>query len=381
MRGIDQMKLFEYQAKEIFKEFNIPIPKSALIKTNSKPDDAIKQVGLPCVIKAQVLQGGRGKAGLIQLAREEKEAKKKVNEVILRAENMHYLLIEEAITIDKEFYVSITADPVSGDAMIMACAEGGVDIEEIARTMPEKIMKTKVDMREGLLPYQARELLYDLGIAQPMIGQGTKLLLNLFDVYCEREAELVEINPLMVTKDGNFIAGDGKMSMDENALYRHSQFALTREHFEDDVQYMAAVEGIPYLQFDGDIGLMCAGAGLTNTVYDLVNDYGGTVASYLEFGGPNYHKAVQSMSLIMQKEIKVLLVVTFGTIARADVMAEGLIDAIKEHRPDFPIVTAIRGTGEEKAHELLREFGLEPLMDTEEAVKQAIKLAGGAVVQ
>src|SRR5699024_3104773 len=136
----------------------------------------------------------------------------------------------------------------------------------------------------------------------------------------------VEINPLIITKEGKFIAGDGKITIDENALFRHPKFTLTRDHFEDDIQYEAALEGIPYLQFDGDIGLMCAGAGLTNTVYDLINDFGGSVASYLEFGGPNYHKAVKSMSLIMQNDIQVLLVVTFGTIARADVMAQGLID-------------------------------------------------------
>lgn len=375
------MKLFEYQAKDIFAEFNIPVPKRTLLKTGTEPDVAIEEIGLPCVVKAQVLQGGRGKAGLIQLAKRKEEAKSKIKEVASHAKNMNYLMLEEAISIDKEFYVSITADPNSGHAMIMACAEGGVDIEEIARTMPEKIIKANVSMREGLLPYKAREILYGLGIPQSLIGQGTKLLVNSFAVFRDREAELVEINPLMTTKEGNLVAGDGKITIDDSALHRHPEFSLTREHFDDDVQYEAAIEGIPYLQFEGDIGLMCAGAGLTNTVYDLVNDYGGSVASYLEFGGPNYHKAVQSMSLMMRREIKVLLVVTFGTIARADVMAQGLIDAINEHQPDFPIVTAIRGTGEEKAHELLKDFGLEPLMDTERAVKQAIKLAGGVVVK
>ncbi|MDY0393634.1 hypothetical protein RWE15_03235 [Virgibacillus halophilus] len=222
--------------------------------------------------------------------------------------------------------------------------------------------------------------LYDLGIDQAMIGQGAKLLINLYQVYLKHDAELVEINPLMVTADGKFVAGDGKVSLDDNALYRHPNFSITREHFEDDVQYAAAIEGIPYLQFSGDIGLMCAGAGLTNTVYDLVNDYGGSVASYLEFGGPNYHKAVKAMELIMQKKISVLLVVTFGTIARADVMAQGLVDAINEHKPEFPIVTAIRGTGEEAANDILKNAGLDPLSDTEEAVKQAIKLAGGVPV-
>ncbi|TMN23176.1 ATP-grasp domain-containing protein [Lentibacillus cibarius] len=375
------MKLFEYQAKALFESANIPVPNRVTIENDSEVDDAIRQVGLPCVIKAQVLHGGRGKAGLIQIAGEKEEVKEKVNEVKARSNHMPYLLVEEAVNIAKEFYVSMTAEPVTGDVMIMGSAEGGIDIEEVARTMPEKIIKTTVNVNEGLLPYQAREFLYDLGIENRMIGQGTKLLLNLYDVYWKHDAELVEINPLMVTEEGNFVAGDGKVTIDDNALYRHPQFSLTREHFEDDVQYAAAIEGIPYLQFSGDIGLMCAGAGLTNAVYDLVNDYGGSVASYLEFGGPNYHKAVKSMELIMQNEIKVLLVVTFGTIARADVMAQGLVDAIKEHQPEFPIVTAIRGTGEEAARDILQDFGLEPLSDTEEAVKQAIKLAGGIPIQ
>ncbi|TRM11960.1 ATP-grasp domain-containing protein [Lentibacillus cibarius] len=375
------MKLFEYQAKALFESANIPVPNRVTIENDSEVDDAIRQVGLPCVIKAQVLHGGRGKAGLIQIAGEKEEVKEKVNEVKARSNHMPYLLVEEAVNIAKEFYVSMTAEPVTGDVMIMGSAEGGVDIEEVARTMPEKIIKTTVNVNEGLLPYQAREFLYDLGIENKMIGQGTKLLLNLYDVYWKHDAELVEINPLMVTEEGHFVAGDGKVTIDDNALFRHPQFSLTRGHFEDDVQYAAAIEGIPYLQFSGDIGLMCAGAGLTNAVYDLVNDYGGSVASYLEFGGPNYHKAVKSMELIMQNEIKVLLVVTFGTIARADVMAQGLVDAIKEHQPEFPIVTAIRGTGEEAAHDILKDFGLEPLSDTEEAVKQAIKLAGGIPIQ
>lgn len=371
------MKLFEYQAKELFEDSNIPVPNRILIKNNSEFDGAMLHVGLPCVIKAQVSHGGRGKAGLIQFAKDKEEAKEKMNEVISRGTNMHYLLIEEAINIAKELYVSITANPLTGSVMIMGCAEGGIDIEEIARKMPEKILKTYVNINEGLLPYQAREFLYELGIEQSMVGRGTKLLLSLYDVYCKHDAELVEINPLIITKEGNFVAGDGKINIDDNSLYRHPQFSLTGEHFEDDVQYAAAVEGIPYLQFGGDVGLMCAGAGLTNTVYDLVNDYGGSVASYLEFGGPNYHKAAKSLELIMQNELKVLLVVTFGTIARADVMAQGLVDAIREHKPKFPIVTAIRGTGEEAAHDILRNFGLDPLTDTEEAVRQAIKLAGG----
>lgn len=371
------MKLFEYQAKDIFEESSIPVPNRTLIENKEEAENAVKAVGLPCVLKAQVLHGGRGKAGLIKLVTEQDAIQENAEGIFSRAKNMPYLLIEEAINIEKELYVSITADPLTGFAMIMACAEGGIDIEEIARTMPEQIKKTYVDPSVGLLPYQARSLLYDLGIQQEMIGQGTKILLNLYDVFQKYELELVEINPLMITKEGSFIAGDGKVSIDDNALFRHPQFSMTREYFENDAQYEAAQEGIPYLQFDGNIGLMCAGAGLTNTVFDLVNDYGGSVANYLEFGGPNYHKAQKAMEIMMKNDIKVLLIVTFGTIARADVMAKGVVDAIKELKPDFPIITAIRGTGEEEAHELLRSAGLNPLTDTEEAVITAIALAGG----
>ncbi|MBU8878114.1 succinate--CoA ligase subunit beta [Bacillus sp. FJAT-29790] len=371
------MKLFEYQAKDIFEESSIPVPNRILIKNNDEAENAVNEVGIPCVLKAQVLHGGRGKAGLIKLVSELDAVQENADGIFSRAKNMPYLLIEEAINIEKELYVSISADPMTGYGMIMACAEGGIDIEEIARTMPEQIKKLLVDPSVGLLPYQARSLLYELGIQQEMIGQGTKILLNLYDIFQKYELELVEINPLMITKEGGFIAGDGKVSIDDNALFRHPQFSMTREYFENDAQYEAAQEGIPYLQFDGNIGLMCAGAGLTNTVFDLVNDYGGSVANYLEFGGPNYHKARKAMEIMMKNDIKVMLIVTFGTIARADVMAKGVVDAIKELKPDFPIVTAIRGTGEEEAHELLRGAGLDPLKDTEEAVITAIALAGG----
>lgn len=239
------MKLFEYQAKKIFKNSDIPIPNSALIKNRSDLDSAFSEVELPVVIKAQVLSGGRGKAGLIKFADEKEKAGNKVDEVIERANNMSYLLIEETIDIAKEFYVSITADPSTGKVMMMGSAEGGVDIEEVARTMPEKIIKSYIDIDAGLLPYQAREFLYDLGIEQKLIRQGTKLLLNLYQVYKKHDAELVEVNPLMLTKDGSFIAGDGKVTMDDNALFRHPDYSLTRDQYEDDVQYEAAMEGIP----------------------------------------------------------------------------------------------------------------------------------------
>lgn len=371
------VKLFEYQAKDLFEEAGIAVPKRKLVKDLSELDGALESVGLPCVVKAQVLRGGRGKAGLIQFASTAEEARTNSEQIFDSPANVGSLLIEQALDIEEEIYLSITADPVPGSALIMASAEGGVEIEEVARTMPEKIIRETVDLSEGLLPFQARNVMYELGLDGEGVKQGSAMLVNLYDLFQKHDAELVEINPLALDGGGDLIAADGKLTIDDSSLHRQKRFALGREYFESDVEFEAAEEGIPYLKFDGDIGLMCAGAGLTNVIYDLVNYGGGSVASYIEFGGPNYRKAVKAMELMMKTEPKVVLVVTFGTIARADVIAEGLADAIEQLRPEFPVVTAIRGTGEEKTRELLRGVGLEPLDDTEEAVGRAIELAGG----
>ena len=372
------MKLFEHQAKELFLEAGIPIPRGKLVSSVSELDGTVEEVELPCAIKAQVLQGGRGKAGLIQLASTNDEVRTKSEQILEKIEDGHGLLVEQALDIDEELYLSITPEPVSGSALVMASAEGGVDIEEVARSTPEKIIKERVDVSEGLLPFQARNVMFGLGLDKDGVKQGSAMLLNLYDLFQRYDAELVEINPLVITAEGGLIAADGKITVDDDALPRQERFSLSRDYFESDVAYEASQEGIPYLKFDGDIGLLCAGAGLTNVVYDLINYGDGSVDSYVEFGGPNYRKAAKALELMMKTEPKVVLVVTFGTIARADVIAEDLAEAIKRMEPNFPIVTAIRGTGEEKVRELLSEVGLEPLEDTEEAVEKAIELAGSA---
>ena len=373
------MKLFEYQAKELFEEADIPIPKGKLVNNVSELDGVVDEVGLPCAIKAQVLQGGRGKAGLIQLASTDDEVRTKSEQILERIEDGHGLLVEQALDIDKELYLSITPEPVSGSALVMASAEGGVEIEEVAQNTPEKIIKERVDVSEGLLPFQARNVMFELGLDKDGVKQGSAMLLNLYSLFQRYDAELVEINPLVITEEGALVAADGKITIDDDALPRQERFSLSRDYFESDVAYEASQEGIPYLKFDGDIGLLCAGAGLTNVVYDLINYARGSVDSYVEFGGPNYRKAAKALELMMKTEPKVVLVVTFGTIARADVIGEDLVEAIKRLEPDFPIVTAIRGTGEEKVPDLLGEVGLEQLEDTEEAVEKAVELAGSAM--
>jgi len=385
------MKLFEYQAKELFAEAGIPIPKGALVERQgasgtdaATPERdvvaavsaAVDAVGLPCVIKSQVLQGGRGKAGLIQLATTKEDALLKARDLMVNRK-VGKLLIEEALSKEKELYMAITIDPVEASALIMASSEGGVEIEEVAATMPDKIIKERVKTFRALAPFQVRNVMFGLGLKGDAFKQGASILPKMFELFHKFDAELVEINPLILTQDGRLVAADGKVSIDDNAAFRQKRFPITRDHFDSDIEYEAAVKGIPYLQFDGKIALMCAGAGLTNTVYDLINYYGGTVASYLEFGGPNYRRAAEAMDLTLRNQPAVVLIVTFGTIARADVMAQGIADAIAQLKPKVPIITAIRGTGEEEAEVILKKAGLEPIADTEEAVKRAVELSKG----
>lgn len=375
------MKLYEHQAKDEFEARGIPVPKRRLCLSADEAVDAAEAIGYPCAVKSQVLRGGRGKAGLVRLVRSRDEAAAYAAELLGgplgAAHGVKSVLVEEAVDHARELYLSITVDARAATALVLACADGGVEIEELARTAPERILRERVELDAGLLPYQARNLGLSLGLEPARLGAFASLLDGLWRTFRSRDAELVEINPLFVTAEGKLVAGDGKIAIDDNASFRQPGTEPERDAFDSDAAFEAAKEGIPYLQFDGDISLMCAGAGLTTVVYDLVNYEGGTVANYLEFGGPNYRKAVRAMELCLANAPKVILIVTFGTIARADVMADGIADAMARLRPACPIVACIRGTGEDKAVETLRAAGLDPLFDTEEAVRRAVALSRG----
>jgi succinyl-CoA synthetase beta subunit len=239
--------------------------------------------------------------------------------------------------------------------VILISKEGGVEIETLAQEDATKIQREPFDLTRGLQNFQISELAYRFNLNKALTKELSSIIKHLYSIFIQFDAELVEINPLFITKEGNMIAGDGKIVIDENSMQRQPRFTRTREFYDSDMEYEAALQGIPYLQFDGDISLMCAGAGLTTTVFDLINYEGGSVANYLEFGGPNYRKAYEAMELCLRNTSKVILVVTFGTIARADVMAQGIVDAASRLHPDRPIVTCIRGTGEIEAVEILEK--------------------------
>lgn len=371
------MKLFEFQAKDAFRQCGIPVPQSVLTASPGEVASAIGDFIMPCVIKAQVLQGGRGKAGLVRLVRSEEDALEYAR-TLFDKRGVRSVLIEDAVDFKGEIYLAITVDAASAKAVILACAEGGVDIEHLAATAPEKIVTQMVDLDQGLSGFHMRNIAFGLGLTGDKAKAFSKILSALYQAFRKYDAELIEINPLFLMGDDSFVAGDGKLVIDDNSMSRQPGYEITRDHYDHDVEYEAALAGIPYLQFDGDISLMCAGAGLTTTVFDLINYAGGSVANYLEFGGPNYTRAVDAMELCLRNEkAKVILIVTFGTVARADVIAKGLADAVARFKPSIPIVTCIRGTNEEEAFEIIRSLGLTPLSETEEAVQRAVDIAAG----
>lgn len=372
------MKLHEYQAKALFREYGIEIPEGVLAASVEEACAAAERTGFPCVIKSQILQGGRGKAGLVRLVHNSEEARNAALFMFQPEKKVRKVLVEAAVSHVRELYLSFSPDPVSGSHFLLASAEGGIEIETLAREAPEKILKLHIDSFTGIMPWQARGIAYDLGLEPAQAKAFVAVAESLFALYRDKDAELAEINPLFITAENKAVAADAKIAIDGNALYRQPAYSQAPEDFDSDIEREAAAEGIPYLQFDGDISLMCAGAGLTTAVFDLVIDFGGSVANYLEFGGPNYRKSLRAMELCIKNKPKVILVVTFGTIARADIMAEGIVDAIQRLKPSCPIVTCIRGTGEEKARDILLNAGLEPLTDTEEAVKRAIAHARAA---
>lgn len=422
------MKLLEYEGKALFADAGITVPAGRTIVVGdgvpqpsvsaADRDAALSAVeaaagellasdatadaaaaGAPrVVVKAQLDMGGRGKAGLIKVGSSPGEARTAAESILDSTYAVGAILVEGAVDIRRELYLSISVDPLHARYLVLASAEGGVEIEELAKTRPEAILRLTVDPLRGLAPWQSRGLAYDLGLEGSIVRDFASIISRLYTLFREKDAELVEINPLFVagasgpTSAGSgaarsyageaaehLVAGDAKIIIDDNSVGRQPQFTLQRRRYDSDAAFDAAVEGIPYVQFDGDISLMCAGAGLTTTAFDLVNMAGGSVANYLEFGGPNYRKAQRAMELCLLNKSSVILIVTFGTIARADVMAEGVVEAVAALRPDRPIVACIRGTNEEAAHATLRGAGIEPLTDTEEAVARAVALAAEAV--
>jgi len=375
------MKLYEYQGKEIFHNAGIPVPAGLVVHSSKEVDERPETFKLPVMLKAQVLAGKRGKAGLIRKHDDWGQIRETVDEWIgkeFSRQRINAVLIEEPLNIARELYVAVTVDAASGCPLVMACAEGGMDVEELSAANPEAIITERVNIFRGFMPHQVREMITEMGLTGDTAKAAAKILSAIYRLFRSYDAELVEINPLVIDDRGDLWAADAKVRIDDNALFRHKEFKKGREQFDDDIEYEAYLNGLSYVGLDGNIGVICTGAGLTMTTLDLIKLNGGKPANFLDFGGANYKNAANALRTALAiPGLKVLLLVTFGLFARADTIAEGLVPAIKELKPKVPIIMAVRGTGEEKAREMIGGIGIETYSDTEGAVRKAVEIAEG----
>jgi succinyl-CoA synthetase beta subunit len=372
------MKLYEYQGKELFRNAGIPVPRGRVVRGGLELDDTAKEFSLPVMVKAQLLSGKRGKAGLIKKIDRVEQLREIGDNWFGRKFNgstIDTLLIEEVLNIDRELYLSVTIDSAAALPVIIACAQGGMNIEELSAQNPGAVSQTHVNIFRGIQPFQIRNIVRGLALDGPAAKAGAKLLTNLYQLFRQYDAELVEINPLVIDHQGNLWAADSKISIDDSALYRHKEFSKQIDHFTDVIEYQAYQDRLSYVTLDGNIGVIATGAGLTMTTLDLVNLNGGQPANFMDFGGDNYKNAANAIRTVLKNpKVEVLLLVTFGLFARADTIAEGVVQAVEEIKPTVPIVMAVRGTGEERAREMIKGIGIETYNDTEGAVKRAIQM-------
>lgn len=376
------MKLFEHEAKDVFRAFGMPTPPGGVART---PDEAKKQaaeVGKPVVVKAQVLAGKRGKAGGIKFADTPEEAAKHAEEILKMKINdlpVEAVLIEEMLDIQQEIYAGITVDRNERKYVVIGSGAGGMSIEELAEESPEKIIKHHVEPDFGLQPFEAREIAIAMGFTGKSINKVAGFFLKLWQIVRDRDVELTEINPLILTKDGRFLAADARLNIDDNALYRHKKLieSLKREPMEQNERERAATqEGMAYVELEGDIACICNGAGLTMATLDAVSLYGGTASTFLDLGGGADAERVEKGIEIAMKydKVKAILVNIMGGITRCDEVASGILAAKRDGDIKVPLVIRMVGTNEEEGQEMLRQAGIPFLKTMEDAAQKVVSL-------
>jgi succinyl-CoA synthetase beta subunit len=380
------MKIHEYQAKEILKKFNVPVPVGKVVFSVEEATAAAKEIpGKVKVVKAQIHAGGRGKGGGVKVAKDLNEVKKYAKQILGMNLVTHQtgpegkivkrLLIEQGVNIDKEMYVGITLDRAQSKNVIMVSTEGGVEIEKVAAETPEKILKETIDPAVGLQAYQARKLAFGLGLEGLQFKNAIKFLTALYKAYEASDASIAEINPLVITKEGDVIALDAKMNFDDNALYRHPEIVEFRDLDEEDpLEIEASKYNLNYIKLDGNVGCMVNGAGLAMGTMDIIKLAGGEPANFLDVGGTaNKETVANGFKIILSDpNVKAILINIFGGIVRCDRVAQGVIDAVKEIKVEIPIVVRLEGTNAIEAGVLLDQSGLnfEVAKSFEEAAKK-----------
>jgi succinyl-CoA synthetase beta subunit len=365
------MNIHEYQAKEILSAFGIPVPRGLVALTSDQVERAAKMMGGHCVVKAQIYAGGRGKAGGVRIVHHPEQAQEYAKELYGKrlvtpqtgpeGLKVRRILVEESVDIAREFYLSITLDRGASRYCIIASAEGGVEIEDVARTSPEKIHKQTIDPYTGLRPYQARKIALALGLTGGLCEDCVELILNLYRCCLDKDCSLVEVNPLVVTKAGWLLAMDAKITFDDNALYRHREYPDMMDYSQlDPLEINASKYDLSYIKLSGNVGCMVNGAGLAMATLDVLKEFGGEPANFLDVGGgATREKVAEAFKIILEDTgVKGVFVNIFGGIMRCDVIAQGIIEAASEVSCKLPIVVRMDGSQVQEGKRLLAESGL-----------------------
>jgi succinyl-CoA synthetase beta subunit len=380
------MKLHEYQSKQIFAKYGIPIPKGRVAVTGEEAKQIAKELGDRVVIKSQVLVGGRGKAGGIRLAKNPEEAEELATQVLameIKGLPVRKVLVDEAADIESEIYLGITNDRAARKPVIMASAAGGVDIEEVARQTPEKITKVHIDPLLGLRDYQARDLAAGIDLPRELWKEFVAISRGLWQAYKECDATLAEINPLVITSEKRLLALDGKMVLDDNALFRHLDLAEMRDlDVEAEAEIEARKYGLSFIKLDGQIGCMVNGAGLAMATMDIIKLYGGEPANFLDIGGgASSEKVAAALRILLQDpNVKAVLFNIFGGITRCDEVARGIVTALEEVKPKVPMVVRLVGTNAEEGRQILANAKMITAMTLSEAAQKAVAAAQGGIL-
>jgi len=383
------VKLHEYQSKHLFAKYGIPIPRGEIATT---PEDArriARDLGRRVVIKSQVLVGGRGKAGGVKLANTPDEAEVVAGQILgmnIKGLTVHKVLVDEAADIAQEIYLGIVLDRLQRRAVMMASAAGGIDIEEVARETPEKIIRVAIDPFLGLREYQTRQIAYGIGLKREMLKDFNTIAQGLYRCFVDLDASLAEINPLVVTGAGVLQALDGKILIDDNGLFRHPDLAALRDVDEEaPAETEARQRGLSYIKLDGEIGCMVNGAGLAMATMDMTKLFGGSPANFLDIGGgAQADKVAVALRIILaDPHVKAVLFNIFGGITRCDEVARGIVAALEEVKPNVPMVARLVGTNEAEGRRILAAAHMQTASTLAEAAQKAVALVKGeaAVVQ
>jgi len=378
------MRLFEYEAKEIFRRFGIPVPNGAITGSPDEVDSAVRKVGLPVTIKAQVLVGGRGKAGGIKFADSLEEAVEKAKELMsekIMGHRVRRILIEEKLDIRHEYYLGVTIDQLSGRPVVMLSKEGGVDVETITKERPEALISKHVSLSRGLFQFEARDICQQLGLDGAFLLKVSSILHRLYSVFDQYDAMIAEINPLVETNEDKIYAVDAMLEVDDNSLFRHSDIKLDlSRRVEDEIKREATKRRLSYVKLKGDIGVIGSGAGLTMTTIDLIKDFGGEPANFLETGGAITEQLMERAVELMlrDKRLRALLINLYGGINPMPAAAKGIVRAYERLRPKIPILVKLVGNQQEEAWSILESAGIPVVKEiqTEVAVKKLMSLLG-----